>query len=367
MIERYQKWLRYKLNNRSRIMGLRFTTTWKCNSRCTTCSIWKMEDSGETDLNVEEIDKFSLSPYLRHAYYITISGGEPTMRKDLPEIFGVLHKNIPQAQFNITTHGMNPDWAEELFRKTLEANPGIRFGMVGLSLNGPREIHDASRGIPGAFDKVVETHRRLRGLVPCAFSFTFFRENVDSFAWVQNFAREKGSFCYICWTVMNERFNAEDKDLVFWKPGMDKILNDFVKNLQQNPPTIMGAAKNLRYLPEGICKGYLYDNIVNKKIMPCYAGRQIVHILPNGDVYPCNFKMTADRLLGNLRKESFDKIWESLPPRILHEIDRGECMYPNGLCGDSDISPSVSNHPFVLLRWYLKKWIAGKDFVKNRS
>jgi MoaA/NifB/PqqE/SkfB family radical SAM enzyme len=367
MIERYHKWLRYKLNDRKHIMGLRMTATWKCNSRCSTCSIWKMEDSGEADLSIEEIDTFSRSPYLRHASYITISGGEPTLRKDLPDVFGVLHRNIPDAQFNMTTHGMDPDWTEELFRKTLEANPGIRFGRVGLSLNGPREIHDASRGIPGAFDKVVETLSRLQGLVPCAFSFTFFRENVDSFAWVQEFARSKNTFCYICWTVMNERFNVEDKDLVFWKPGMDKVLNDFVNGLPHCPSTFSGILKNLRYLPENIGKGYLYDHIVNREIMPCYAGRQIVHVLPNGDVYPCNFKMTPDRLLGNLRRDPFDRIWESLPPGILREIDRGDCMYPNGLCGDSDISPSVSNHPFALLGWYLKKLVGGGDFVRKRS
>lgn len=365
MIERYRKWLRYKLNNRKRIMGLRFTTTWKCNSKCVTCSIWKMKDSGENDLCVDEIDRFSRSPYLREADYITFSGGEPSLRKDLPEIFTVLHKNIPNAYFNMTTHGMDPEWTEELFKKTLAANPDIRIGRVGLSLNGPREIHDTSRGIPGAFDKVMETYRRLQGLVPCAFSFTFFRENVDWFEWTLNFAREKGSFGYICWTVMNERFNVEDKDLVFWKPGMDRMLNDFVKNLSQYPPTLAGVMKNLKYLPEGISKGYLYDHIVNKKIMPCFAGRQIVHVLPNGDVYPCNFKMTADRLLGNLRNNSFDQIWESLPPSILCEIDRGECMYPNGLCGDSDISPSISNHPPALIMWYLKKLAGGRNFVEK--
>lgn len=367
MMQRYRKWLRYKLDDRSRIMGLRFTTTWKCNSRCTTCAIWKMEDRGEADLSIEEIDAFSRSRYLREAGYITFSGGEPTLRKDLPEVFTVLHRNMPRAQFNMTTHGMDPEGTEEMFRRTLKANPDIRIGRVGLSLNGPREVHDASRGIPGAFDRVVETYQRLRNLVPCAFSFTFFRDNVDHFGWVQDFAREKGTFCYICWTVMNERFNVEDRDLVFWREGMDKTLDRFVRGLRHFPPTWTGALRNAIYLPEGISKGYLYDSIVNRRIMPCYAGRQIVHVLPNGDVYPCNFKMSEDRLLGNLRRQGFDPIWEGLPRRILREIDRGECMYPNGLCGDSDISPSVTNHPFVLLRWYLKKLLTGEDFVKKTT
>jgi radical SAM protein with 4Fe4S-binding SPASM domain len=360
MIERYERWLRHKFDDRRHIMGLRLTTTWKCNSRCTTCSIWKMPPDKEEDLSVDEIDAFSRSSYLRSAHYVTLSGGEPTLRKDLPEIFTVLHRNIPHASLNMTTHGMDPVWTEEMFRKTLAANPGIRFGTIGLSLNGPPSIHDASRGIPGAFDRTIETFNRIKGLVPCSFSFTFFRDNVDHFNWVQQFAKEHGTSCYICWTVMNKRFNVENRDLVFWRDGMDAVLNDFVAGLHQYPATPTGILQNVMHLPDGICKGYLYDHIVNRRLMPCFAGRQIVHVLPSGDVYPCNFKMTPDRLLGNLRQRKFDEIWEGVSQHVLAEIKRGDCMYPNGLCGDSDIFPSVSNSPPRVLRWYLSK-VAGKS------
>jgi len=73
--------------------------------------------------------------------------------------------------------------------------------------------------------------------------------------------------------------------------------------------------------------------------------------------------MSPDRLLGNLRQSSFDAIWESMPRRILREIARGECMYPNGLCGDSDIFPSLCNHPPFVQAWYLRKLALGQDLI----
>jgi MoaA/NifB/PqqE/SkfB family radical SAM enzyme len=367
MIERYKRWLRYKLGDRRHIMGLRLTTTWKCNSKCVTCAIWKTPHDKEKDLTVEEIDAFSRSPFLRDVHYITFSGGEPTLRKDLPEIFTALHRNIPQASFNMTTHGMDSERTEDIFRRTIAANPGIHFGTIGISLNGPPEIHDASRGIPGAFDRTMETFRRLKGLVPCSFSFTFYRDNVDQFEWVQRFAKENGTTCYICWTVMNKRFDVEDRDLVFWREGMDRVLNKFVMGLEQYPATPKGIARNAKHLPDGICKGYLYDHIVNRKIMPCFAGSQIVHVAPNGDVYPCNFRLTPDRLLGNLRKTTFDDIWKGISPQILSEIRRGDCMYPNGLCGDSEIYPSVVSSPPAVLPWYLQKAATGAPLVEVRK
>lgn len=361
VFNRYNRWLRYKLNIRSQIFGLRFTTTWRCNLKCTTCSIWKMEPSD--DLTPEEIDEFSRSKYFSHASYITLSGGEPMLRNDLPEVIKILHRNIPSATLNLTTNGFNPIRTEEVLKKVLKDNPKIKFGTVGLSLNGPREIHDETRGVPGSFDRVIETYKRIKDLVPCSFSFTFCEKNVDYFNYVQDFAEKNGTYAYICWTVMNIRFQVDDKDLVFWKPGLDDILRNYVERRFHK----INFIRNLFFLTPAVEFSYLYDSIINQRIMPCYAGRQIVHIAPEGNVYPCNFKLSEDRLLGNLREKSFDDIWKNIPGRILNEIDQGKCMYPNGLCGDSDIYPSIKNNPPALLSWLIKKKLKGENYIEIRK
>jgi len=285
------------------------------------------------------------------------------MRDDLPELIKILHRNIPSAKLNLTTNCLLPERTEAVFRKVLNENPKIKFGTVGLSLNGPKEIHDELRGVPGSYDRVIETYERIKDLVPCSFSFTFCKKNVDYFDYIQDFAEKKGTYAYICWTVMNTRFQVDDRDLVFWKPGLDDVLKKYVERRFHKT----NFCKNLLFLPPAVEFSYLYDSIINQKNMPCYAGRQIVHITPEGNVYPCNFKLTKDRILGNLREKSFDEIWENIPQRILDEIDQGKCMYPNGLCGDSDIYPSVKNNPPVLLSWLIKKKLKGESFIEVRK
>ena len=366
-MERYMNSWRYRFNNRNRIMGLRFTTTWKCNSRCITCAIWKDKDAGKNDLSIEEIDRFSQSKYFKNVQYITLSGGEPTLRPDLPELVSVLHKNIPSASFGITTNGMSPDIEEKMFRKILNNNPEINFRLVGISLNGPKDIHDLTRGIPEAWDKAVETYERLKNLVHCEFSFAFCKENITHFNWVRDFAKSKGSKAYICWTVMNDRFDVTDKDLVFWQPGMEKVLSKYAMEESPFPDNLLGKIGNIIALPHSITLACLYDHIINRKKMPCFAGSQIVHVDPNGNVFPCNFKLSHDRIIGNIRDKSFDKIWESISPAILSEIKNCECMYPNGLCGDSDIYPSIVNSPLFVFNWYLRKLLKGEELVRKQG
>lgn len=365
MLNRYLNWARHICHNRKNIFGLRFTVTWRCNSKCKTCSIWKMKSSAKDELSIEEIDKFSRSKYLRNVEYITLSGGEPTLRQDLPEIISTLHKNIPSASFNMTTNCLDPKREEEVFTKILKNNPGIRFGLVGLSLNGPPDIHDLTRGIMGSWERVIQTYEKLRKLVHCEFSFTFCKDNVDYFEWVQQFAKKKGTKAYICWTVMNSRFNISNEDLVFWKPGMSRVLEEYVKKNFSWPKTIPSKLKEMLFPSGGITCAYMYDHILKKKKMPCYAGSQIVHIDPEGNVYPCNFKLTSDRIMGNLKVKTFDEIWKNIDKKILKKIAKAECMYPNGLCGDSDIYPSIVNCPPPVILWRIKKLISKKDLIED--
>lgn len=360
---KYYNWMKHKLGMRRHIIGLRFTTTWKCNSKCITCAIWKDKNAGENDLTVTEIDRFSRSKYFTSASYITLSGGEPTLRSDLPEIVSVLHKNIPHATFGITTNGMDPYTEEQIFTKILKRNPDIIFHLVGISLNGPREIHDKTRGITGAWDKAIETYERIKDIVHCEFSFTFCKDNVNHFEWVRNFARKRGTKAYICWTVMNDRFDVSDRDLVFWKPGMEDLLEKYCLEENPFPNNIFGKLTGALFLPRNLTLACLYDHIINMKNMPCFAGTQIVHIDPDGNVFPCNFKLSQDRIIGNIRTNTFEDIWDNISPKTLKEIQNCECMYPNGLCGDSDIYPSVVNSPLFVIKWYLLKLLKNRPLV----
>ena len=338
-----------RIIGQDRIGCIRYTVTWRCNSRCESCDIWN-KTTENNDLTVEEVEKLCKSPLLRNVRRVILSGGEPTLREDFPDLIAVMHNNLPNAYFGVTLNGLLPSRTERMIKQIVKDNPDIDIQNVGISLNGPKEIHDKSRGVPSSFDKAIETYHLIRHIVPVRFSFTFLPYNIEYFQWVQDYAKQLGTRAYLCWTVMNDRFDVPQKNLNFFREGIKDYLRGYLKN---------------RDFGFRICMSYLYDNFIKENFMQCYAARQFFHLAPEGTIYPCNFKLNGNRILGNIRTHSFEEIWHR-PKRqgILGEIDRGECIYQNGPCGDSDLTYSNRNNPLALLKWYAKKRLSFKRLIE---
>ena len=64
---------------------LQLPITNKCNSRCTTCNIWKIRE--KEDLNSDDLRKVLEDPYFNKVESIGINGGEPSLNKDFVKIF----------------------------------------------------------------------------------------------------------------------------------------------------------------------------------------------------------------------------------------------------------------------------------------
>lgn len=343
----FENTLRRSLN-KDRIGCIRYSVTWRCNSRCKSCNIWKKK-TGKNDLTVEEVDKFCKSPLLKHVRRIVLSGGEPTLRDDFPELVSALHRNLPKAKISMTVNGLLVKRTYNMVKEIVEKNPKLIIPNIGISLNGPPKINDETRGIPHSFDNAIKTYELIKDFAPVRFSFTYFKENSKYFEWVQNFAEKIGTKAYLCWTVMNDRFDTQNEGWKFFQEDIKPHLRNYLK-------------KNSFTSKVGL--SFMYDNFLQKKFMQCYAMRQFFHLDPEGNIYPCNFKLTSDRIMGNIRKDSFENIWNnSNKQKILKEIDCGKCLYQNGPCGDSDINYSNQNNLWAIAKWYLKKKIKFKKLI----
>jgi len=75
---------------------LTYSVTAAYQSRCKTCNIglkWQDDPKrSESDLKIEEIEK--IFETLGHIYFFNISGGEPFLRKDLPEIIKLACRHL---------------------------------------------------------------------------------------------------------------------------------------------------------------------------------------------------------------------------------------------------------------------------------
>ncbi|MBL7169085.1 radical SAM protein [Candidatus Bathyarchaeota archaeon] len=302
--------------------------TYRCQCRCRTCNIWKKEETEREELALEEYHALfeSNMDVLREVRSIQITGGEPFMRRDLPELVSTIHASLPDCTFWIPTNGMNPRAVEEATKEMLEHLKGRGVG-VSVSVDGMGPTHNVQRGVVGSFRKAMETLRRLSALreehprLGLTVGMTLTPQNYREASEVYPLARRFGAdfsmrpvnFSDIYYRNMDERRPLDDVSGELL-PLIRTIARDTVKR-----KGIIHSAPTLRYM-QGIVD-YIRDPTYRS--LPCAAGEDSFFLDPYGDVYPCIF---VDEKMGNIREEQLADLWWTDAASSLRErISRGDC------------------------------------------
>lgn len=132
-----------------------------CNARCRMCGIWK--NKKQSELSPQEFEEILRDPFFERVEHVGITGGEPTLRKDLEDFYFAADRMLPYLRgASFITNGFLPERALEIYGKVhkgfLEKKRDF-FGMV--SLDGVGTIHDLVRGRKGFFEKAVSTLKLL--------------------------------------------------------------------------------------------------------------------------------------------------------------------------------------------------------------
>ena len=155
----------------------------RCNCRCLMCDIWKA--TGRNQLSPEEIRTWSAEWRRLGTRRVVLSGGEPLMHPRL----GALCETLREAGIEITllsTGVLLAPRAAEVARLVHD---------VIVSLDGPRDVHDAIRRVPRAFDRLAEGVRAVRAVapsLPVSARCTVQRENARHLRETVAAAREIG-------------------------------------------------------------------------------------------------------------------------------------------------------------------------------
>lgn len=132
--------------------------TGRCNAKCTMCFYADDMDKKEKDLTFEEMKK--ISETAGDFNRLWVSGGEPTLREDLPEILEMFYRNNHIKDVNIPTNGLKSERIVEWVKRFRKNCPDCNIN-VSLSLDGFGDTHDIQRGVPGNFYKALETLRKI--------------------------------------------------------------------------------------------------------------------------------------------------------------------------------------------------------------
>ena len=127
--------------------------TERCNSRCSTCDYWK-QDREDRITTVKAIDLVKQLKELG-VRRLRFTGGEPLLRGDFFQIL----KTVEMLKFEKNTLATNGLLLDKYYK---EINDSCLTDL-GVSIDGLAEVNDKIRGVPGGFNRVVESLDLIKG------------------------------------------------------------------------------------------------------------------------------------------------------------------------------------------------------------
>ena len=138
--------------------GVTLFPTFVCNFSCPFCAFSADLNQHRDELTLEEIE--TLARELKRVLVLHIGGGEPFIRKDLPEVIHAMWRHAGVRKVEIPTNGWSAERIVPPVERILSLCPGIRVN-VRVSLDGVGERHDTVRARPGSYKAAVETLHAL--------------------------------------------------------------------------------------------------------------------------------------------------------------------------------------------------------------
>jgi MoaA/NifB/PqqE/SkfB family radical SAM enzyme len=128
--------------------------TFRCNSRCKFCDIWRKQPKSSIDLSIDLGIKLLDDLRRLGVRHVDFTGGEPTLYPDLPKL--ALHARNLGIITSVTTNGM-------LYQKRASELSGL-LDSLAFSLNGPNaQVHDELHGV-ACFDKTLASIQLARSM-----------------------------------------------------------------------------------------------------------------------------------------------------------------------------------------------------------
>ena len=308
------------------------TLTNRCNLRCAMCNMWAM--TPKEDLTGPVLEKLRTSPLWGGIGILDLTGGEPFITDAAGAVQAILTRNIQSIY--ITTNGSMPERVLEQTEKILGSG-GFRL-FVGVSLDGPEEVHDRLRGVKGTYRHVVETMEGLARIarenqrLHASVKYTIMPENWQYVRETFKLAHSLG-FGFTAKPHLLSGILGNTGDVEFTTDQVEAVkvqINEIDETIRKNPlrpfrlwRSVARHADRMfhqelihylnRYHLQGDTRG----------IYPCDSSFISVMVHCDGKVYSCPKLMKP---LGDLRDQTLEAVWESEQALAVRKfIQSGAC------------------------------------------
>lgn len=285
---------------------IQFPITYKCNSKCVMCNIWKMDSNNE--MNVDELAKYVQDPLFKKVTSVGINGGEPTLIGNLVDYVKVILELPKIRNLNIISNGFISDKILSILKQIYNICKlkSIRFH-ISFSLDGYGEVHDLIRGVKGVFQKTVKTidavaSEQSKYCDSYDVSCTIVKQNIYNLAELDAFSKYKKYPMKYRLGISNKRINSDsvlDKFSILSSKNEVQIAKEF----------LFGKYKESRpfYIKFRYFSLFYYLNSDNhRRLLGCAWKNEGVTLDSRGDIYYCACK---SKKIGSLREKNGKEIF----------------------------------------------------------
>ncbi len=309
--------------------------TYRCNARCNMCNCHLQPSRSDEEISLADINKL---PQMK---FTNITGGEPFIRRDLPEIIAALRPKTDRIV--ISTNGFFTDRILDLCR---------RFPKVGIriSIEGLEKTNDAIRGIPQGFARAFETLRVLteQKHPDIGLGMTIQDQNAADLLPLYKLADELG-LEFATATLHNSFYFKKLDNKIHNQAELAQNIAELIRQLLRSN----SAKKWFRaYFNHGLIN-YIYGQ---PRLLPCAMGQDAFFIDPSCDVVPCN-GMAEKAVMGNLHEQSWPEIWSSEKARQVRAMVQA-CERNCWMIGSA--APAMHRHIWRPTAWVLQHKFIGR-------
>lgn len=293
--------------------------TRRCNLKCVHCYAQAKDIEFENELSTEE-GKALIDDLANYGSpVILFSGGEPTLRKDLPELAAYAREKGMRAVISTNGTLIDRDLAKRL--------KDVGLSYVGVSLDGIRETNDRFRGMKGAFDAALNgLHNCQEEGIKVGLRFTINKQNVRDIPAIFDILEEEKipriCFYHLVYAGRGSKMVSEDLSLEESRQAVDLIMEK-TKKLHEK-----GFAAEVLTV-DNHCDGpYLYMKLLNEnperaaevfELLSMNQGNSsgigIGCVSWDGSVHADQFWRHYS--FGNVRERPFSEIWNDLSDELM--------------------------------------------------
>jgi MoaA/NifB/PqqE/SkfB family radical SAM enzyme len=318
--------------------------TSRCNAFCKTCFYWE-ELNKPGDLTFEQIEKVSRT--MPPVTDLWLSGGEPSLRRDIPEIIDSFVRNNGVSRVIIPTNGLAKSLVYRMVDSALRGHPRLAL-YLNVALDGYETTHDRIRAVPGHWEKTLDC---ITSLYPLKDRYADrFRLNVNTVICAENYTEIEKLSSYVWKNLRLDghyfniiRGEAQAGEEI--KAVPPEVLPDIYKTaarltklygnrMFRDDDALTRFIKNVAYVGS-ITTHYRTQeaNFAQSSAwpMPCTAGETTAVIDYNGDVRACELRQK----FATLRNYDYDfgALWaDGARQDELAAIDGGKACWCTHVC-----------------------------------